>query len=181
MAELSMVFGNNNGDDLYDSASPPLATNNTQSGYNNNDVISNHNSSFNNSSQNNPSVLLDNGNNGNNDNNGGVDKTIQKLQNQIQKQKQVNNLKKEVFKQNNGGDTHTIGGYVKTKKDMYKIIMIVLVIVVALLLNDTIKYYLNKYILSSDLTSKNEICLRASVILIIFLVIWTIKALNVKY
>jgi hypothetical protein len=174
MAELSMVFGTNNGDDSYDaSAGPPTPTNNVQSGYNNNDVVSNNNSQ----------VLLDNGNNGNNGNNGhnGIDNTIEKLQTQINKQKKVNILQKEILKQSNGDDTTTIGGYVKTKKDMYKIIMIVLVVVVALLLNDTIKYYLNKYILSTDLTTKNELCIRASVILIIFLVIWTLKALNVKY
>ena len=45
-------------------------------------------------------------------------------------------------------------------------------------MNDLIKTYLGKYLLSNDLTDKNEMYLRLSVPLTIYFVIWTMKAFS---
>ena len=181
MAELADVFPMTN-DNEYNDMGMPNSTNEMQSGYNNADVMVNHNSQFNNNPslqqsqpvQNNSSLL--NNNNGNNGTNG-IDNTIEKLENQIKKQKKINSLKQEMKKQNNE-PTSLLDSYVKRKKDMYKIVLIAMLIVLALSTHDIIKYYLSKYIHSNDLTSRNELYIRLSVPLGVCLLIWTMKALN---
>ena len=45
-------------------------------------------------------------------------------------------------------------------------------------MNDLIKTYLGKYLLSNDLTDKSEMYLRLSVPLTIYFVIWSMKAFS---
>lgn len=173
MAELADVFPmTNESFDNNDMGGMPNPTNETQSGYNNADVMVNHNSQFNNNPTlpQTPQVQSSNGNNG-------IDNTIQKLENQIKKQKKINSLKQEMKKQTNE-PTSLLDSYVKRKKDMYKIVLIAMLIVLALSTHDIIKYYLSKYIHSNDLTSRNELYIRLSVPLGVCLLIWTMKALN---
>ena len=66
----------------------------------------------------------------------------------------------------------------KKKKDMLKLFVMVLLVLLAFCLHDVIKVYLNKYILSKDLTSKEELYLRLAIPLTIYFVIWTIKAFS---
>lgn len=172
MAELADVFPMTNDNEYNDMGGMPNPTNETQSGYNNADVMVNHNSQFNNNPTlpQTPQVQSSNGNNG-------IDNTIQKLENQIKKQKKINSLKQEMKKQTNE-PTSLLDSYVKRKKDMYKIVLIAMLIVLALSTHDIIKYYLSKYIHSNDLTSRNELYIRLSVPLGVCLLIWTMKALN---
>ena len=172
MAELADVFPMTNDNEYNDMGGMSNPTNETQSGYNNADVMVNHNSQFNNNPTlpQTPQVQSSYGNNG-------IDNTIEKLENQIKKQKKINSLKQEMKKQTNE-PTSLLDSYVKRKKDMYKIVLIAMLIVLALSTHDIIKYYLSKYIHSNDLTSRNELYIRLSVPLGVCLLIWTMKALN---
>ena len=179
MAELADVFPMTNDNEYNDMGGMPNATNETQSGYNNADVMVNHNSQFNNNPTlpQTPQVQSSNSLLSSNNGNNGIDNTIEKLENQIKKQKKINSLKQEMKKQNNE-PTSLLDSYVKRKKDMYKIVLIAMLIVLALSTHDIIKYYLSKYIHSNDLTSRNELYIRLSVPLGVCLLIWTMKALN---
>ena len=179
MAELADVYPMTNDNEYNDMGGMPNATNETQSGYNNADVMVNHNSQFNNNPTlpQTPQVQSSNSLLSSNNGNNGIDNTIEKLENQIKKQKKINSLKQEMKKQNNE-PTSLLDSYVKRKKDMYKIVLIAMLIVLALSTHDIIKYYLSKYIHSNDLTSRNELYIRLSVPLGVCLLIWTMKALN---
>ena len=106
-----------------------------------------------------------------------VDKTINKLKNNIQKQKTLNNLKQELKK---GGDESTsmMDKYGRSKKDVSKLFLMSLLVLLGLSMNDIVKYYLAKYIMNNELTNNNELYLRLSIPLSILLLVWTIKALS---
>jgi len=102
-----------------------------------------------------------------------TDAVIEKIQKQIEKQKKMNELKKEL-KSNNES---IIDKFIKRKKDMVKLLSLSLIILLALSMNDIIKVYLNKYILGNELTQNKEFYTRVGVPLCVFLVLWTFKAL----
>ena len=77
-----------------------------------------------------------------------TDAAIEKIQKQIEKQRKINELKKEL-KSNNDS---IIDKFIKRKKDMVKLLCLSLIILLALSMNDIIKVYLNKYILGNELT-----------------------------
>ena len=106
-----------------------------------------------------------------------VDKTINKLKNNIQKQKTLNNLKHELKK---GGDESAsmMDKYGRSKKDVSKLFLMSLLVLLGLSMNDIVKYYLAKYIMNNELTNNNELYLRLSIPLSILLLVWTIKALS---
>ena len=81
-----------------------------------------------------------------------TDAAIEKIQKQIEKQKKINELKKEL-KSNNDS---IIDKFIKRKKDMVKLLCLSLIILLALSMNDIIKVYLNKYILGNELTQNKE-------------------------
>lgn len=107
------------------------------------------------------------------DNNPETDAAIEKIQKQIIKQKKINELKKEL-KSNDS----IIDKYIKRKKDMIKLFTLSLLILLALSLNDIIKVYVNKYILGNEMSGNKELYTRLGVPLSIYLVMWTLKALN---
>ena len=106
-----------------------------------------------------------------------VDAVIEKMQERIDKQKKINELKEEMKKTKTNNDS-IIDRYLKKKKDVLKLFALALLILLALSMNDLIKTYLGKYLLSNDLTDKNEMYLRLSVPLTIYFVIWTMKAFS---
>ena len=103
-----------------------------------------------------------------------VDAVIEKMQERIDKQKKINELKEKKKKTKNNDSI--IDRYLKKKKDVLKLFALALLILLALSMNDLIKTYLGKYLLSNDLTDKNEMYLRLSIPLTIYFVIWTMKA-----
>jgi hypothetical protein len=106
-----------------------------------------------------------------------VDAIIEKMQEKIDKQKKINELKEEIKKAKGNNDS-IIDRYLKKKKDVIKLLGLALLILLALSMNDLIKTYLGKYLLSNDLTDKNEMYLRLSIPLTIYFVIWTLKAFS---
>ena len=106
-----------------------------------------------------------------------VDAIIEKMQEKIDKQKKINELKEEIKKAKGNNDS-IIDRYLKKKKDVIKLFGLALLILLALSMNDLIKTYLGKYLLSNDLTDKNEMYLRLSIPLTIYFVIWTLKAFS---
>ena len=105
-----------------------------------------------------------------------VDETINKLKTHIENQKKINTLKEEL--KNSKNNDSIIDKYIKKKKDMLKLFVMVLLVLLAFCLHDVIKVYLNKYILSKDLTSKEELYLILAIPLTIYFVICTIKAFS---
>ena len=158
MADLATVFGNT-GDTGMNNARPGP-----------------HNSGSNTV----PHVLTNNLKNDNNQyNHPSTQPTTQpqtKLKTHIQNQKKINTLKEEL--KNSKNNDSIIDKYIKKKKDMLKLFVMVLLVLLAFCLHDVIKVYLNKYILSKDLTSKEELYLRLAIPLTIYFVIWTIKAFS---
>ena len=106
-----------------------------------------------------------------------VDKTINKLKQNIQKQKTINSLKNE-WKKTGDEPSSMVDRYVKSKKDVYKLFVMALLVLLALSMNDIVKYYLSKYIMNNDLTNNNELYLRISIPLSVLFLIWTMKALT---
>ena len=106
-----------------------------------------------------------------------VDAVIEKMQERIDKQKKINELKEEMKKTKTNNDS-IIDRYLKKKKDVLKLFALALLILLALSMNDLIKSYLGKYLLSNDLTDKSELYLRLSVPLTIYFIIWTMKAFS---
>ena len=106
-----------------------------------------------------------------------VDAVIVKMQEKIDKQKKINELKEEMKKTKTNNDS-IIDRYLKKKKDVLKLFALALLILLALSMNDLIKTYLGKYLLSNDLTDKSEMYLRLSVPLTIYFVIWSMKAFS---
>jgi len=106
-----------------------------------------------------------------------VDVVIEKMQERIDKQKKINELKEEMKKTKSNNDS-IIDRYLKKKKDVLKLFALALLILLALSMNDLIKTYLGKYLLGNDLTDKNEMYLRLSIPLTIYFVIWTMKAFS---
>jgi hypothetical protein len=107
-----------------------------------------------------------------------VDKTINKLKTNIQKQKTLNNLKHELKKSNDDPSYSIVDKYARSKKDVNKLFLMALLILLGLSMNDIVKFYLSKYIMNNDLTNNNEIYLRLSIPLSVLLLIWTMKALS---
>jgi hypothetical protein len=65
--------------------------------------------------------------------------------------------------------------YTKKRKDVMKWITLSLVGVLALSLHDLIRYNINRYLTTNDVSQKNEHYLRILVPLIIVFLIWTLK------
>tara|TARA_B100000902_G_C26831234_1_gene678770 strand:+ start:69 stop:581 length:513 start_codon:yes stop_codon:yes gene_type:complete len=169
MAELDTVFGGQDngltGASMQNRLSNNLRNDNNQ--YNNrNDNVYGNNPTYNNAQPQIDSVNV------NSDTNPENDAAIEKIQKQIIKQKKINELKKEL-KSNDS----IIDKYIKRKKDMIKLFSLSLLILLALSINDIIKVYVNKYILSNEMTGNKELYTRIGVPLCVYLVMWTLKAL----
>ena len=50
--------------------------------------------------------------------------------------------------------------YARSKKDVNKLVLMALLVLLALSMNDIIKYYLGKYVMNNDLTNNNELYFR---------------------
>ena len=168
MAELDAVFGNGdtglNNASMDNRLSGNLKNDNTQ--YNTNKNIYPTNTYNSEQPQINSVPVTD-------DNNKETDAAIEKIQSHINKQKKINELKKELKKNDS-----IVDNYIKRKKDMIKLFSLSLLILLALSMNDIIKTYLNKYILSNEITKNKEFYTRIAVPLTIYFVMWTLKAFN---
>ena len=165
MAELATVYGN--GDNGINNAQQPSQLSNSLNGGN----MRNDNNQYNS-----PEVYGQQSQQPQQqDNTQEVDAVIEKMQERIDKQKKINELKEEMKKTKSNNDS-IIDRYLKKKKDVLKLFALALLVLLALSMNDLIKTYLGKYLLSNDLTDKNEMYLRLSIPLTIYFVIWTMKA-----
>lgn len=170
MAELSVVYGN-----TQENYNQPQSPNQLQNSLGN---LKNDNNQYNNvsenmyNSNNSPQTI-----NNNDESKQEVDKVIEKMQKHIDKQKKINELKEE-FKKVKSNNDSIIDSYIKKKKDVLKFFLYSLAIVLALVIVDMIKVYLNKYLLSNDVTSKNEFYLRLAIPLTVIFIIWSIKVLS---
>lgn len=170
MAELSVVYGN-----TQENYNQPHSSNQLQNSVGN---LKNDNNQYNNitenmyNSNNNPQTI-----NNNDESKQEVDKVIEKMQKHIDKQKKINELKEE-FKKVKSNNDSIIDSYIKKKKDVLKFFLYSLAIVLALVIVDMIKVYLNKYLLSNDVTSKNEFYLRLAIPLTVIFIIWSIKVIS---
>jgi len=167
MADLATVFGNT-GDTGMNNARPGSHN----SGSNTVPHVLTNNLKNDNNQYNHPSTQPNNKPKNDKD----VDETITKLKNHIENQKKINTLKEEL--KNSKNNDSIIDKYIRKKKDMLKLFVMVLLVLLAFCLHDVIKVYLNKYILSKDLTNKEELYLRLAIPLTIYFVIWSIKAFS---
>ena len=165
MADLSTVFGNQGDSGINNASNQNQLAESFNSGRNDNNQY-NTNDIYNQA----PQQQQQNGNQE-------VDAVIEKMQEKIEKQKKLNELKDEMKKAKNNNES-IIDRYIKRKKDVLKLFSLALLILLALSLNDVIKTYLGKYILGNDITEKNEMYLRLAIPLTIYFVIWTIKAFS---
>ena len=163
MAELATVYGN--GDNGINNAQQPSQLSNSLNGGN----MRNDNNQYNP-----PDAFTTPSQQTKQEGTQEVDAVIEKMQERIDKQKKINELKEEMKKTKNNDSI--IDRYLKKKKDVLKLFALALLILLALSMNDLIKTYLGKYLLSNDLTDKNEMYLRISIPLTIYFVIWTMKA-----
>ncbi len=102
----------------------------------------------------------------------------QAIQNNITMEEQVNVLKQELLKEklkDKKGNVSLLTKFISKKREMIKIFVLSLIILLALSLNDIIKNYLKLYILESDLNSRKEFLVRFAYPLTIFVFIWIIK------
>jgi hypothetical protein len=106
---------------------------------------------------------------------GGEDEETSRLMQALSKQKQKKKLKEEL---ENYKKESIIDSYIKRRKDMVKIMMLGFLILLGLSINDFIKVYMNKYIMSNELSYKSEMYMRLAVPLTVFFMIWTIKAFS---
>ena len=170
MADISDVFGslNSNAPTNQMPANPQNTT----------PPVKNHNESFMmNANANQLNPLNDTPNLSNNQTNSNENPdnndAIQKIQNEINKQKKINELKNELNKSKNSDSI--MEKYTKKRKDVMKWITLSLVGVLALSLHDLIRYNINRYLTTNDVSQKNEHYLRILVPLIIVFLIWTLK------
>ena len=168
MADLSTVFGNQGDSGINNASNQNQLAETFNSGRNDNNQY-NTNDIYNQEPQQ-PQQQQQNGNQE-------VDAVIEKMQEKIEKQKKINELRDEMKKAKNNNES-IIDRYIKRKKDVLKLLSFALLILLALSLNDVIKTYLGKYILGNDITEKNEMYLRLAIPLTIYFVIWTIKAFS---
>lgn len=168
MADLSTVFGNQGDSGINNASNQNQLAETLNNGRNDNNQY-NTNDIYNQEPQQ-PQQQQQNGNQE-------VDAVIEKMQEKIEKQKKLNELKDEMKKAKNNNES-IIDRYIKRKKDVLKLLSFALLILLALSLNDVIKSYLGKYILGNDITEKNEMYLRLAIPLTIYFVIWTIKAFS---
>jgi len=166
MAELATVYGN--GDNGINNAQQPSQLSNSLNGGN----MRNDNNQYNS-----PDVYGQQPQQQQESGTQEVDVVIEKMQERIDKQKKINELKEEMKKTKSNNDS-IIDRYLKKKKDVLKLFALALLILLALSMNDLIKTYLGKYLLGNDLTDKNEMYLRLSIPLTIYFVIWTMKAFS---
>ena len=166
MAELATVYGN--GDNGINNGQQPSQLSNSLNGGNMRDDNNQYNS---------PDVYNQPQQQQQESGTQEVDAVIEKMQERIDKQKKINELKEEMKKTKTNSDS-IIDRYLKKKKDVLKLFALALLVLLALSMNDLIKTYLGKYLLSNDLTDKSEMYLRLSVPLTIYFVIWSMKAFS---
>ena len=169
MADLSTVFGNQGDSGINNASNQNQLAETFNSGRNDNNQY-NTNDIYNQAPQQQQQQQQQNGNQE-------VDAVIEKMQEKIEKQKKLNELKDEMKKAKNNNES-IIDRYIKRKKDVLKLFSLALLILLALSLNDVIKTYLGKYILGNDITEKNEMYLRLAIPLVIYFVIGSIKAFS---
>lgn len=166
MAELSAVFGNNGDTGLNNAHSNNQLSNSYGNMKNDNNQYNTNANIYPNQQQQSQEQ----------EGNQETDAAIEKIQNHINKQKKINELKNELKKSKDNDSI--IDRYIKRKKDMAKLFTLVLLMLLALSMNDVIKTYLGKYILGNDITNRNEMYLRLAVPLTIYFLIWTMKAFS---
>lgn len=97
----------------------------------------------------------------------------------ITMEEQVNFLKQELLKvKDKKNQTSVISKFISKKKEMFKIFVLSLVILLALSSHCLLKHYIKLYILENDLTSKKEFLFRFAYPLTIFTFIWISKVLK---
>ena len=142
MAELATVYGN--GDNGINNGQQPSQLSNSLNGGNMRDDNNQYNS---------PDVYNQPQQQQQESGTQEVDAVIEKMQERIDKQKKINELKEEMKKTKTNSDS-IIDRYLKKKKDVLKLFALALLVLLALSMNDLIKTYLGKYLLSNDLTDK---------------------------
>jgi hypothetical protein len=106
-----------------------------------------------------------------------TEKVINDLEKKMEQQKKLKKIKEE-FKLMKNENTSIVDKYIRKSKEMWKLFLLVLLAVCALILADLFKLYTNKYIQSNDFSSNKEKTIRFSVPLTIFFLIWTFKAFS---
>jgi hypothetical protein len=170
MADLATVFGNTgdtglNNTGMNNTGQGPHRTNPNNSPHNLSNNLKNDNEQYNNPSTQ-PNTNTEND----------VDQTINKLKTHLENQKKIKTLKDEIKSSKNNDSI--IDKYIKKKKDVLKLLVMVLLVVLALSMHDIIKVYLNKYILSKDLTNREELYFRLAIPLTIYFIVWSMKAFS---
>jgi hypothetical protein len=94
----------------------------------------------------------------------------------ITMEEQVNLLKKELLKEKfKEKNSSLLSKFISKKREMIKIFVLSLVILLALSCHYLLKHYLKLYLLENDLNFRKEFLLRFSYPLTIFIFIWIMK------
>jgi hypothetical protein len=94
-------------------------------------------------------------------------------------EEQVNLLKKELLKEKlKEKNSSLLSKFINKKREMIKIFVLSLVILLALSCHYLLKHYLKLYLLDNDLNYRKEFLLRFSYPLTIFIFIWIMKVIR---
>jgi hypothetical protein len=99
--------------------------------------------------------------------------------NNLSMEEQLLLLKKELVKEKQKekkNDASFISRFINKKKEMIKIFVLALIILLAISIHFLVKHYLKVYIMENDFNSKKEFLIRFSYPLTVFVIIWIMKA-----
>jgi hypothetical protein len=98
-----------------------------------------------------------------------ADQKLHLLSAEFQKQK-------EMFENNKGQNIGYFDKLLAKKKDVTKLIVFSLVVILALSLHDVVSFYIKQYLDEAALTSLKEFCVRILYPILILFVLWNIRA-----
>ncbi len=99
--------------------------------------------------------------------------------NNLSMEEQLALLKQELVKEKQNkkkNESSFISRFINKKKEMIKIFVLALIILLAISIHFVVKHYLKVYIMENDFNSKKEFLIRFSYPLTIFAIIWIVKA-----
>lgn len=104
-----------------------------------------------------------------------AEKVIATLSKKLEQKKKLEKIKEELTNSEKKNKS-IVERYGSKFQDVVKLFTLGLVVMLALSMHDIVKYYVStKYINTNDLTPKQEIYVRLSVPVAVFMVIWTLK------
>lgn len=98
-----------------------------------------------------------------------ADQKLHLLSAEFQKQK-------EMFENNKGNSVGYLDKLLSKKRDVTKLIVFSLVVLLALSLHDVLSFYIKQYLDEAALTAIKEFCVRIIYPIVILFVLWNIKA-----